>query len=374
MRGFRRKHGHRNAAFNFCIFRRKAEIAKHDISVFRETIKKTSIMKRILNKLFDHQSLDKSEASDILIRISKSEFNDAQIAAFISVYLMRNISLEELSGFREALLDLCVKVDIDGQDAIDLCGTGGDGKNTFNISTLSSFVVAGAGYKVTKHGNYGVSSVCGSSNVLEHLGYNFTSDSDVLNRQLDASNICFLHAPLFHPALKSVGRIRRELGVKTFFNMLGPLVNPVQPKQQLVGVFNLQLARLYNYLHQELDKSYCIVHSIDGYDEVSLTGGVRLINSKEELLVNPSYFSKNQLTPDQIFGGDTIESAAEIFVSVLSGDGTSAQNAVIEANSALAIQCYDPSRSIEDCLLEAKESLESGKAKVALDNLIMNSN
>jgi len=220
-------------------------------------------MKKILNKLFDHQSLDKEEAREILVRISKSEFNDAQIAAFISVYLMRNISLEELSGFREALLDLCVKIDVDGTDTIDLCGTGGDGKNTFNISTLSSFVVAGAGYRVTKHGNYGVSSVCGSSNVLQHLGYNFTNDSDTLNRQLDASNICFLHAPLFHPALKSVG--------------------------------------------------------------------VRLINSKEELLVNPTYFGERQLAPDQIFGGDTIGSAAEIFRTVISGKGTMAQNAVIQA-------------------------------------------
>jgi len=329
-------------------------------------------MKKILNKLFDHQSLDKEEAREILVRISKSEFNDAQIAAFISVYLMRNISLEELSGFREALLDLCVKIDVDGTDTIDLCGTGGDGKNTFNISTLSSFVVAGAGYRVTKHGNYGVSSVCGSSNVLQHLGYNFTNDSDTLNRQLDASNICFLHAPLFHPALKSVGRIRKELGVKTFFNMLGPLVNPVQPKQQLVGVFNLQLARLYSYLHQQLDKSYCIVHSIDGYDEVSLTGGVRLINSKEELLVNPTYFGERQLAPDQIFGGDTIGSAAEIFRTVISGKGTMAQNAVIQANSALAIQCYDPNKSIENCVAEARESLLSGRAQAALEKLIAN--
>ncbi len=331
-------------------------------------------MKKILNKLFDHQSLNRDEARDILIRISKNEYNDSQIAAFISVYLMRNISLDELSGFREALLDLCVKVNIDGTDAIDLCGTGGDGKNTFNISTLSSFVVAGAGYRVTKHGNYGVSSVCGSSNVLEYLGYNFTNNEATLQRQLDASSICFLHAPLFHPALKSVGRIRKELGVKTFFNMLGPLVNPVQPKQQLVGVFNLRLARLYNYLHQDLDKNYCIVHSIDGYDEVSLTGAVRLINSKEELLVSPGYFEKDQLAAEDIFGGDTIDSAAKIFTEILSGKGTDAQYAVVEANSALAIQCYEPSRSIEDCVAEAHESIVSGKAHDALKLLIQNSN
>lgn len=331
-------------------------------------------MKKILNKLFEHQSLDESESRDILVRISNNEFNDAQIAAFISVYLMRNISLAELSGFREALLDLCIKVDIDGSDTIDLCGTGGDGKNTFNISTLASFVVAGAGYRVTKHGNYGVSSVCGSSNVLEYLGYNFTNNTDQLHRQLDASNICFLHAPLFHPALKSVGRIRKELGVKTFFNMLGPLVNPVQPQQQLVGVFNLQLARLYNYLHQGLDKRYCIVHSIDGYDEVSLTGSVRLINSKEELLVNPYYFKQDRLQPEQIFGGDSIQEAAKIFVKVLSGEATEAQKAVVISNSALAIQCYSPDRPIEDCISDAEESLVSGNARKALDTLISNSN
>lgn len=331
-------------------------------------------MKNILNKLFDHQSLDKDEARDILIRISQNEYNDAQIAAFISVYLMRNISLDELSGFREALLDLCVKVNIGGSDAIDLCGTGGDGKNTFNISTLSSFVVAGAGYRVTKHGNYGVSSVCGSSNVLEHLGYKFTNDESQLQRQLDTSNICFLHAPLFHPALKSVGRIRKDLGVKTFFNMLGPLVNPVQPKQQLVGVFNLRLARLYNYLHQDLDKSYCIVHSIDGYDEVSLTGDVRLINSKEELLVTPRYFHKAKLAPEDIFGGDTIDDAAKIFMQILTGNGTDSQYAVVEANSALAIQCFDPLRPIEDCIAEAHNSIVNGKAYQSLKSLINNSN
>lgn len=327
-------------------------------------------MKKVLNKLFDHQSLDSNEAHDILVRISKGEFNDAQIAAFISVYLMRNISLAELSGFREALLDLCVKVNIDGANTIDLCGTGGDGKNTFNISTLSSFIVAGAGYKVTKHGNYGVSSVCGSSNVLEHLGYRFTNDEDTLRRQLDSANICFLHAPLFHPALKSVGRIRKDLGVKTFFNMLGPLVNPVQPRQQLVGVFNLQLARLYNYLHERLDKNYCIVHSIDGYDEVSLTGSVKLIKSNEELLVNPSYFNTSVLSPQQIFGGDTITEAADIFTKVLSGNGSEAQSAVVIANSALGIQCFDPTKSIEACIYEARESLQSGSAFEALNKII----
>lgn len=330
-------------------------------------------MKKILNTLFEHQTLDSDLAREVLINISENKYNDAQIAAFISVYLMRSISLEELSGFRSALLDLCVPIDIDASDCIDLCGTGGDGKNTFNISTLSSFVVAGAGYRVTKHGNYGVSSICGSSNVLEYLGYTFSNDQDTLQRQLDKGNICFLHAPLFHPALKGVGRIRKELGVKTFFNMLGPLVNPVQPQQQLVGVFNLQLARLYQYLMQDLDRNYSIVHAIDGYDEISLTGTARVITPKEELLVKPNYFGQRKLNPEEIFGGDTIDEAAALFTNILDGQGTEAQNAVIAANAGLAIQCFHPDRPIAQCMDQAKESLLSGKAKTALTTLIKNS-
>ncbi len=327
-------------------------------------------MKKILNQLFEHENLTKIQAKEVLINISKNVYNDAQVAAFISVYLMRGISVEELQGFREALLDLCIPVDIEGQDAIDLCGTGGDGKNTFNISTLSSFVVAGAGYKVTKHGNYGVSSVCGSSNVLEHLGYQFTKDTDVLRKQLDDSNICFLHAPLFHPALASVGPIRRQLGVKTFFNMLGPLVNPAQPNHQSVGVFNLKIARLYQYLHEDLDKKYAIIHALDGYDEISLTGKTKIINKHEEFLASPSHFGLPTYTAEDIFGGDTIESAAQIFVDLLEGNGTTAQQDVVIANSATAIQCFDENKHISDCVAEARESLISGKAKAALSGII----
>ena len=327
-------------------------------------------MKEILNQLFEHKRLDRNTARDVLTNISQDQYNPAQIAAFISVYLMRSISVEELDGFRSALLDLCLKVDMEGRETIDLCGTGGDGKNTFNISTLSSFVVAGAGYMVTKHGNYGVSSACGSSNVLEHLGYKFTNNVDLLKKQIDTANICFLHAPLFHPALKGVGPIRRQLGVKTFFNMLGPLVNPAQPRQQLVGVFNLKLARLYQYLHENLDKNYTIVHSIDGYDEVSLTGPVKLIKSHEELLVTPSYFNMRTLSQDEIFGGDTVDSAAAIFKKVIKGEGTQAQTDVVVANSALAIQCFDFNKSIESCIEEAKTSILSGKAYESLSKLI----
>lgn len=324
-------------------------------------------MKKILNQLFEHEKLTKEQAKEVLINISKSAYNDAQVAAFISVYLMRSISIEELQGFREALLELCISMDTGGQDAIDLCGTGGDGKNTFNISTLSSFVVAGAGYKVTKHGNYGVSSVCGSSNVLEYLGYKFTNDTDELNRQLDNANICFLHAPMFHPALASVGPVRRQLGVKTFFNMLGPLVNPAQPNHQSVGVFNLKLARLYQYLHTDLDKKYSIIHALDGYDEISLTGKTKIINNDEEFLASPKYFGLPTYEAEDIFGGDTIESAAKIFVNILDGDGTKAQIDVVLANSAMAIQCFDKNKDISDCVSEARESIVNGKAKQALE-------
>jgi len=283
---------------------------------------------------------------------------------------MRGISVEELEGFREALLQLCIPLDTEGVDTVDLCGTGGDGKNTFNISTLSSFVVAGAGYKVTKHGNYGVSSACGSSNVLEHLGYQFTNDTDVLKRQLDQSNICFLHAPLFHPALASVGPIRRQLGIKTFFNMLGPLVNPAQPTRQSVGVFSLKLARLYQYLHENLDKNYAILHSLDGYDEVSLTGKTKIITNQDDYLAPPSYFGLPTYQPNDIFGGDTVPSAAKIFVDILDGNGTAAQKDVVAANSGIAIQCFDPSKPIADCVAEARASLASGKAKKALEMIV----
>lgn len=329
-------------------------------------------MKKILNQLYDHEKLTTDQAREVLVNISKDAYNPAQVASFISVYLMRGISVDELQGFRDALLDLCIPMDIGGQDTIDLCGTGGDGKNTFNISTLSSFVVAGAGYKVTKHGNYGVSSVCGSSNVLEHLGYTFTNDTDILKRQLELANICFLHAPLFHPALASVGPIRRELGVKTFFNMLGPIVNPAQPTHQSVGVFDLKIARLYQYLHEQLDKKYNIIHALDGYDEISLTGKTKIINNRAEYLASPSHFGLPTYAAEDIYGGSTIHSAAQIFTDILDGDGTSAQNDVVIANSAIAIQCFDHQKSIIDCAAEARESLYSGKAQSALKTILSN--
>ena len=327
-------------------------------------------MKSILNQLFDHQKLTKEQAKEVLINISQDKYNTSQLAAFISVYLMRNISVDELAGFRDALLDLCIKVDFDGLPIIDLCGTGGDSKNTFNISTLSSFVVAGAGYHVAKHGNYGVSSISGSSNVLEYFGFKFTNDTDVLRKQMDAANIAFMHAPLFHPALKSVGPIRKELGVKTFFNMLGPLVNPAQPQHQSVGVFSIKLARLYQFLHEDSLKKYAIIHAVDGYDEVSLTGPVKLITNQSEQLVDSTYFGLSEYQKEDIFGGDTIKEAAEIFINILENQGTQAQNDVVIANAALAIQCFDQSKDIKDCVAEAKASLLNGKAKRSFQNLL----
>ncbi len=327
-------------------------------------------MKKILQHLFEHKALSRTEAKEVLTNITNNKYNEAQIAAFITVYLMRSMTVEELQGFRDALLELCLPADFEGASTIDMCGTGGDGKNTFNISTLASVVVAGAGYKVTKHGNYGVSSVCGSSNVLEFLGYRFSNNMDVLKKQLDDTNICFLHAPMFHPAMKSVGPIRQLLGVKTFFNMLGPLVNPAQPKQQCVGVFSMELARLYQYIYQQTDKQYAIVHGLDGFDEVSLTGACAVKTPQGEQVITPESFGFQRLTLESIDGGETIGEAARIFIDVLSGKGTSAQENAVIANAALGIQCFKPSASLTDCVAEASESLKAGKAKKTFEKLL----
>ena len=326
-------------------------------------------MKTILNRLINHEQLNKEEAREVLVNISEGKYNTSQIAAFITVYMMRSITVEELAGFRDALLDLCIAVPFEGYNAIDLCGTGGDGKNTFNISTLSSFVAAGAGINVTKHGNYGVSSVSGSSNVMESFGIKFTNDADFLKRCLDEAGICVLHEPLFHPAMKNVGPIRRELGVKTFFNMLGPMVNPAFPENQLVGVFNLELARLYGYLYQDTKKNFTILHSIDGYDEISLTGNTKAIRNTSERMLTAEDFGVHTIKQEDIYGGDTIESSAAIFKKVISGEGTEAQNNVVCANAGMAIATVknlEPKAGFE----LAKESLLSGKGLERLNKLI----
>ncbi|MBK7123981.1 MAG: anthranilate phosphoribosyltransferase [Chitinophagaceae bacterium] len=330
-------------------------------------------MKKTLNYLFEHKSLSREQAKEVLHNISTNVYSDAEIAAFITVYLMRSITIDELQGFRDALMELCVRVDLEGQELIDIVGTGGDGKNTFNISTLSCFIVAGTGTKVAKHGNYGSTSVSGSSNVMEQLGYTFKKDNDVLKNELDNANICFLHAPLFHPALKVVGPIRKHLGVRTFFNMLGPLVNPADPKFRLVGVYNLEMARIYNYILQQGSSAFTIIHSLDGYDEISLTGDVKVITNAGEKIYSAEDLGKRTVSAMDIHGGNAVEDAAKIFLAILKGEGSWAQNAVVLANSAMALQCTGAYKSYDDCYQAAVESLESGRAYRSLQKLIAGS-
>ena len=326
-------------------------------------------MKTVLNELIDHQSLTKANAHQVLIELASGKYNPSQMSSFMTVYMMRNITVEELQGFRDAMLELCIPVRFD-QPVMDVCGTGGDGKNTFNISTLSSFVVAAAGQPVAKHGNYGVSSACGSSNVLEYFGYKFTNDVDELKRSLDRSNICFMHAPLFHPAMKNVAPIRKELGVKTFFNMLGPMVNPAFPKRQLVGVFSLELARQYGYLYQDTDKDFVILHSLDGYDEISLTGPFKYFSNNGEQLAEPADLGLPLVNDTDLYGGDTVEESARIFMNVLEGNGTSQQNAAVIANAGMALYCADQQNGFSPAMENAKETLVSGKALISFKKLL----
>ena len=326
-------------------------------------------MRHIINHLTSHKTLSSEESRNILSDIAKGKYSEIEMASFLTVYLMRSITVEELSGFRDALLEHCLPVNLDHEKMIDLCGTGGDGKDTFNISTLASFITAGAGAKVAKHGNYGVSSACGSSNVLEYFGYKFTNNQDNLKQQIDDSNICFLHAPLFNPAMKNVAPVRKSLRVKTFFNMLGPMVNPAFPQKQLVGVFSLDLARLYGYIYQQSNKDFTILHSLDGYDEISLTGPFKTITNKSENIYNPEDLGLKKVNSSDIAGGQTVKDSAKIFKIILEGKGTKAQQSVVETNAAFALQCYFDN-SFEESLSMAKESIESGKALNSFKKLI----
>jgi len=325
-------------------------------------------MKETLNRLINHEILAKEDAKQILVNIAKGEYNTSQIAAFLTVYMMRSITIEELEGFRDALLELCLAIDLSEYNPIDLCGTGGDGKDTFNISTLASFVTAGAGIKVTKHGNYGVSSKCGSSNVMEFLGIKFSNEADFLKRSIDEAGICVLHAPLFHPAMKNVAPIRRELAVKTFFNMLGPMVNPAFPKNQMVGVFNLELARMYGYLYQNTDKNFTVLHALDGYDEISLTGNTKTISNGSEAILAPQDFGVQTINASAIVGGADVADSAQIFLDILNGKGTEAQNNVVCANAGVAIATVK-GIPVKDGFEKAKESLLSGKGLMRLKKL-----
>ena len=319
-------------------------------------------MKKILEKLFDHNYLEYEESKKVLKEISSKKYNYSQVASFLTVFKMRNPSVQEIEGFRDALLDLCIKIDLSSDfETIDLCGTGGDGKNTFNISTISSFVVAGAGYKVTKHGNYGVSSSCGSSDVLQQLGIKLSNDDGYLKKCLDKGNFCYLHAPLFHPAMKNVAGVRKELEFKTFFNILGPLVNPLQPKNQLCGVYNLEISRLYGYVFENSKKNYSILYSLDGYDEISLTSDFMKISRNDSTINSPDYFGFNKINPDEIKGGESIKDSASIFTKILENKATKSQTDVVLANSAIAIQTIT-NKTIDECLSIARQSIDSGSA------------
>lgn len=326
-------------------------------------------MKKILHYLFEHKTLSREQAREVLVNIGKSVYNEHEVTAFMTVYLMRSITIEELQGFRDALLELCVPVQLDDYSTIDIVGTGGDGKNTFNISTLSCFIVAGTGQKVVKHGNYGASSVSGASNVMEQLGYRFKQTTDALRKEVETANICFLHAPLFHPALKAVGPIRKNLAMRTFFNMLGPMVNPANPSFQLVGVYSLEMARIYNYLLQQTGKAFTIIHSLDGYDEISLTNDTKVITNEGEKIMTPEQLGRRSVEPQDIYGGGSVEEAATIFTTILKGEGSWAQNAVVLANAAMALYCTGAYGHYDDAYQAAVDSLESGRAHESLQKL-----
>ena len=326
-------------------------------------------MKKILNRLTQYETLTEKESRNIIIEISEGKLNTSEISSFLTIFMIRNITIEELNGFRKALIELSLKIDLNEFDPIDLCGTGGDEKDTFNISTLASFVTAGSGVKVAKHGNYGVSSSCGSSNVLEHLGLKFNNDSDKIKRAVDKANICFLHAPLFHPAMKNVAPVRKELGLKTFFNMLGPMVNPSMPKKQIVGVYSLELARIYNYLYQTTDINYNIIHSIDGYDEISLTKGTKIYSRESEFILESKDFNLQDIDSNKISGGKNIESSSKIFMDVLNANASLEQENVVCANAALAI-AISKNMSIIEAFMIAKESIKTKNALNCFNNLI----
>ncbi len=327
-------------------------------------------MQELLNKLLESLTLSREEAHKLMHAIANQELNEARMAAVLAAFIMRNISLDELLGFREALLELAIQPRLNDGNIIDLCGTGGDGKNTFNISTLSAFVVAGAGIPVAKHGNYGVSSMSGSSNVMEQLGYQFDNDETKLQTELEQAGICFMHAPLFHPALKAVGGVRRQLGIKSFFNILGPLVNPARPNYQASGVFNLETGRIYSYLLQSEGKSFRVVHSLDGYDEISLTANTRIFSPRGETLFTAEDFGMPANTPESLHGGNSLEEAASIFMNILQNKGSAAQNNAVIANASVAIQCYHNELSLEEAVVAARESLESKKALQTFQQLL----
>lgn len=328
------------------------------------------MMKNILLKLLEYQYLNQNEARSLLMSIARGEVSDSQVSAIITIFLMRSISVDEVLGFREALLEMRVPVDFSQYKAIDIVGTGGDGKNTFNISTTASFVVAGAGYPVVKHGNYGATSLSGASNAMEAQGIRFTTDMGKLKRSIEECNIAYMHAPLFSPALKAVAPVRKSLGVRTFFNVLGPLINPSDPEYQLLGVYDLSMSRLYSYIYQANRKRFGIVHSLDGYDEISLTGQFKFVTNGGEQLFSPEELGFERINPRDITGGNTLEEAVSIFGNVINCTATPQQINVVIANAAFAIQIIEAEKSISECIEIARESLYGKKAQAVLKKFV----
>lgn len=327
-------------------------------------------MKKILKILFEHKTLSRQEAKDVMLNISKGIYNETEMTAFVTVYLMRSITIDELQGFRDGLLELAISIDLNEYKIMDIVGTGGDGKNTFNISTLACFIVAGAGWKVAKHGNYGATSVSGASNVMENLGYKFSNDQGKLRKEIEETNFCYLHAPIFHPALKAVAQIRKNIGFRTFFNMLGPMVNPARPQFQLVGVYNLEMARIYNYLLQQSGNPFTIIYGMDGYDEISLTNDTKVITGNGEKVYSAEQLGKRTVTATDIQGGNTAEDASKLFLKILKGEGSWAQNSVVLANAAMALNCTGDYPDYNNSWKAAVESLETGKAYQSFKKLI----
>jgi anthranilate phosphoribosyltransferase len=330
-------------------------------------------MKQYLQKRISGEILSKIEAQEALSIIAKGEANNSQIASFLTTYMIKSITADELEGFRDAMLDLALTVDLSEFSPMDVCGTGGDGKDTFNISTTSSFVVAGAGQRVAKHGNHGVSSSVGSSTVLEYLGVKFTNDESYLKAKIESAGICFLHAPLFHPAMRFVGPIRKELGMKTFFNMLGPILNPAKVKKQVTGVYSPEVLNIYGELFSRqtplsvgegsgVRLNFGVLYGTDGYDEISLTSDFELITKKGKETISPERLGFTKCKQEDLHGGNNVEESAKILIAILENKGTIAQTEVVMANAATALYCADDDLSLSDAVLMAKESLISGKA------------
>ena len=327
-------------------------------------------MKAILEKLFNHEVLTSDEAKNLLVNVTQGKYNENQVSALLTVYRMRDITVDEIIGFREALMQSQNPLDFNAFNPIDIVGTGGDGKNTFNISTCSCFVVAGAGYKVAKHGNYGATSVSGASNVIELHGVKFTNDPAALTRSIDQCGIVYMHAPLFTPAMKGVAPVRKSLQFKTIFNLLGPLVNPCRPKNQLLGTADLSQLRLYTNVYQKLNINYGVVTSLDVYDEISLTGEFKVASNTLERIYTPEMFDFKRVAMNEIFGGQTAEDAKNIFDSVLENRATAAQKNVVVANAGFAIHTINQQKSVEECMVEARESIESGRALATLKKFV----